>query len=72
MKYLNDYNVLSYSFEVGVRVEAYRYENGCIGPMRHINSAFLTYDLTASAKTCLPRYIPETEVKLIKGNVYKT
>ena len=52
---------------MGVRVEAYRYENGCICPLRHINSAFLTYDL-ASSRTNLPRFIPEREVILSFAN----
>ena len=51
-----------FSFEVGVRVEAYRYEHGKIAPTRHINSAFLTYDINVDADNPLPEFIPEKEV----------
>ncbi|CAK8689632.1 acetyl-coenzyme A thioesterase-like isoform X1 [Clavelina lepadiformis] len=50
-------NVFRDSLEVGVRVEAYRYENGFIGSSRHINSAFFTYDIPSDAH--VPEYIPE-------------
>nr|XP_009858759.1 acyl-coenzyme A thioesterase 11-like isoform X1 [Ciona intestinalis] len=52
-------NSFETSLEVGVRVEAYRYENGKIGERRHINSAFLSYDITSSGVKQLPPFLPE-------------
>lgn len=50
------------SLEVGVRAEAYQEE----GPNRHINSAFMTFEvLDKSGKPCnLPRIRPEPVVSL--------
>nr|CAB3219763.1 acyl-coenzyme A thioesterase 11-like [Phallusia mammillata] len=54
-------NVFQNSLEVGVRVEAYRYKDGKIGERRHINSAFLTYEVRDESQNnqLLPQFVPE-------------
>ena len=60
------YAYLTCSMEVGVRVEAYKED----GPNRHINSAFMTFEvLDDNEKPCpLPRIRPEPLVSSLIEN----
>uniref|UniRef100_A0A452I002 Uncharacterized protein n=1 Tax=Gopherus agassizii TaxID=38772 RepID=A0A452I002_9SAUR len=68
-------NTFQKSVEVGVRVEAYNYEEWTIGQARHINSAFLIFNAVNDKGELLtfPRVKPTTKVSSLheRENEYR-